>query len=144
MKSKLILCLLLTLPAVARAQFNFKTNNGTITITGYTGGGGAVVIPGKISGMPVTSIGDWAFWGCTNLADLTIPNTVSKIGDDAFVWCTSLTNLTMGDSVASIGRFALWQCSGLTGVTIPNSVTNIGGWAFKNCTNLKGVCFKGN
>ena len=38
--------------------YTYTTNNGTITITGYTGPGGAVTIPGTINGLPVTSIGD--------------------------------------------------------------------------------------
>ncbi len=56
--------LLLTLPAVVQAQFNYTTNNGTITITKYTGSGGDVTIPDTINGLPVTSIGDGAFSRC--------------------------------------------------------------------------------
>ena len=54
---RLLLLLLLTLPAVGKAQFNYTTDNGAITITGYTGPGGAVTIPDTINGLPVTSIG---------------------------------------------------------------------------------------
>ena len=57
----LLLLLLLTLPAVVQAQFTYTANNGQITITGYTGSGGAVTIPGTIDGLPVTSIGGYAF-----------------------------------------------------------------------------------
>ena len=55
------LLLLLALPAAVQAQFTYTTNNGAITITGYTGPGGAVTIPSTINGLPVTSIGDQAF-----------------------------------------------------------------------------------
>ena len=41
----------------AQAQFNFTTNNGEITITGYTGSGGVVLIPGSTNGLLVTTIG---------------------------------------------------------------------------------------
>ena len=78
------LLLLLTLPAAVQAQFTYTTNNGTITITGYTGPGGAVTIPSTINGLPVTSIGDWAFGDCTSLTSVTIPNSVTSIGTDAF------------------------------------------------------------
>src|SRR5687767_8739555 len=72
----LLLWLLLTLPAVVQAQFSYTTNNGTITITGYTGPGGAVVIPATINGRPVTRIGDQAFYYETSVTGITIPNSV--------------------------------------------------------------------
>ncbi|HZM02207.1 MAG TPA: hypothetical protein VFC44_04210 [Candidatus Saccharimonadales bacterium] len=56
-----LLAALLSLPAAAQAQFDFTTNNGTLTITNYTGNGGTVVIPSAINGLPVVSIGDMAF-----------------------------------------------------------------------------------
>jgi len=59
--------LLLALPAGAQAQFTYTTNNGTITITKYTGSGAAVTIPSTYNGLPVASIGDYAFYGCTSL-----------------------------------------------------------------------------
>ena len=58
------LLFLLMVPAVVQAQFNYVINNGAITITGYTGSGGAVTIPDTINGLPVTSIGYYAFGGC--------------------------------------------------------------------------------
>jgi hypothetical protein len=65
-KPGLIAAVLIFLPIVGEAQFNFTTNNGAITITKYTGGG-AVTIPSTISGYPVTSIGEDAFYDCTSL-----------------------------------------------------------------------------
>src|SRR5258708_15303861 len=79
-----LMLLLLTLPAVVQAQFNYTTNNGTITITGYTGPGGAVVIPETINGLPVTRIGDYAFYLKTSLTNLTIRNSVTSVGYGAF------------------------------------------------------------
>jgi hypothetical protein len=93
--TRLLPLLLLTLPAAVQAQYTYTTNNGTITITGYTGSGGAVDIPGTITGLPVTSIGYEAFRNCTSLTNVTIPNSVTSIGYGAFVWCTSLTNVTI-------------------------------------------------
>jgi len=102
----LLLWLLLTLPAVAQAQFNYTTDNGAITITGYTGPGGALAIPATINGLPVTRIGNYAFTDCTGLTSVTIPNGVTSIGLFVFYSCTSLTSVTIGNSVGHIGDSA--------------------------------------
>ena len=78
----------------------------------------------------VTSIGDWAFYNCTGLTSITIPNSVTSIGDSAFEACTGLTSVTIPDRVTSIGDRAFTFCSSLTSITIPNSVTSIGRSAF--------------
>ncbi len=120
-------------------DYLYETNNGTINIRFYIGPGGDVVIPGIITGLPVTSIGVQAFAGCTNLTNVTIPNSVTSIGDWAFLNCASLTSVTIPNSVTSIGFRAFSDCSSLTSVTIPNSVTNIGSGAFSGCTSLTSV-----
>jgi hypothetical protein len=91
----LLLWLLLTLPSVVQAQFNYTTNNGTITITEYTGPGGAMAIPATINGLPVTGIGDYAFSYNTSLTSITIPNSVTIIGDAAFFYCASLMAISV-------------------------------------------------
>jgi hypothetical protein len=130
----MLLLLLLTLPAVVQAQFSYVINNGTITITGYTGPGGDVTIPDWIpdttNGLPVTSIGDFAFQNNTNLTGITIGTNVTSIGTGAFAGCKGLTSVTIGTNVTSIGEGAFYYCTGLTSATIGNSVTNIGKSAF--------------
>ena len=135
----LLLLLLLTLPAVVQAQFNYTTNNGTITITGYTGPGGAVAIPDTIDGLAVTRVGNQAFYGKTSLTSVTIPNSVTSIGEFVFSSCPSLTNVTIPNSVTSIGNAAFSSCLSLTSVTIPNSVTSMGHFMFYSCPSLTSV-----
>ncbi len=97
------------------AQFTYTITNDTVTITGYTGAGGAVTIPSTLNGLPVTSIGDRAFYQCTNLTSVTIPDCVTSIGDYAFFYCTSLTALHFGGNAPSLGGSSVF--TGDTGAT---------------------------
>ena len=87
----------------------------------------------------VTSIGSYAFEGCSGLTSVEIPNSVTTIGYAAFRNCSGLTSVVIPNSVTSIGDFAFSGCSGLTSVVIPNSVTSIGNEAFCDCSGLTSV-----
>ncbi|MBQ7353780.1 MAG: InlB B-repeat-containing protein, partial [Clostridia bacterium] len=99
-----------------------------------------VIIPETYNGLPVISIGSYAFYNCTSLTSVTIPNSVTSIGDHAFHWCTSLTSVTIPNSVTSIGDYAFHLCTSLTSVTIGNSVTTIGSYAISGCISLVIYC----
>lgn len=134
------LLLFLTLATAAPAlDFDYTTDSGSVTITGYTGAGGAVTIPGTIAGLPVTGIGGYAFDSNTRLTSMTIPNSVTDIGNMAFYGCSGLTNASIGDRVNSIGNSAFSGCGSLASVTIPDGVTRIGAYAFKACASLANV-----
>jgi hypothetical protein len=133
------LLLLLTLPAALQAQFNYSTSNGTITITRYTGSGGAVTIPSMTNGLPVTCIGDLAFTDSYGVTSVTVPNSVISIGDGAFWTCTNLTSVTISNGVTSIGNYAFEGCTSLPSVTIPASDTNVGDAMFVECSSLTAI-----
>jgi len=98
---------------------------------------GSVTIPESVTyngkTYSVTSIGYDAFWGCSWLTSVVIPNSVTSIGGEAFYGCSGLTSVTIPNSVTSIGYQAFYNCSGLTSIEIPNSVTSIGDDAFGGC-----------
>jgi hypothetical protein len=73
--------------------YGYTANAGAITITAYSGSGGAVTIPSTINGLPVASIGQYAFASSSNLTCITIPATVTNIGEYAFFDCASLTGV---------------------------------------------------
>ena len=110
----------------------------------------------------VTNIGDYAFSGCTGLAEIAIPDNVTvlshavfdgcsnlataklpanatAIGDYAFQSCIALTEIVMPESVASIGNCAFNGCSNLASAKLPTEASYIGECAFKNCSSLESV-----
>ena len=115
----------------------------TYRTTSYNSYSGSVIIPSSVlyygKQYSVTSIGYRAFYGCSGLTSVSIPESVTSIGEYAFCNCSSLTSVTIPNSVTSIGSSAFSYCSGLTSVTIPNSVTSISDWAFSNCSNLTSI-----
>ena len=87
----------------------------------------------------VTSIGDRAFSGCSDLADIVIPNSVNSIGYCAFWNCRSLTDIVIPDGVTSIGDEVFSDCESLSNLVFPNSITSIGESAFSGCESLSSL-----
>ena len=98
-----------------------------------------LVIPVTVDGLRVTSIGERAFEGNSNLWSVVIPEGVTDIGETAFLSCDSLSKVEIPNSVINIGRYAFMLCDSLSEVEIPNSVTNIGMCAFSYCRSLNKV-----
>jgi hypothetical protein len=158
-KGKMKTAYRLTLAVVALAIFNlytivlqgqdytYTTNNGTITITGYTGPGGDISIPSVISGLPVSTIYFNAFRNCNSLTIVVIPDGVTNIFDLAFAGCISLRSITIPNNVTMIHGATFWGCTSLTNVILPESVTLIASaylfkdytGAFEGCTSLPNI-----
>ena len=90
-------------------------------------------------GSGVTTIGDYAFSGCSGLKSITLPDSLTSIGDGAFLLCDGLTSITLPDSITSMGIAVFQYCRSLTSITIPDSLTTIGDGAFLGCGSLTSI-----
>ena len=146
---------------VAAATNTFYFNPTTGTITKYIESDTVVVIPSKINGVTVETIGhgafersavtsvtvpdsvtailDRAFANCFQLTNISIPNSVTSIGFSAFEHCTSLKSITLPSSLRNISMFLFHNCSQLTTIQIPDSVLSIQDYAFGNCISLETI-----
>ena len=146
---------------VAAATNTFFFDPTTGMITGYNGTDTVVVIPSKINGITVETIGhtafryssvtsvtipdsvtfisDSAFAYCFNLTNISIPNSVTAIGSFAFEGCTKLESITLPSSLLTISEFLFYDCSQLTTIHIPDSVSSIRTYAFYNCGKLETI-----
>ena len=93
--------------------YSLINNKTEYEISGYTGTPDVVDIPSTYNGKSVTSIGSDAFYECTSLTSVVIPDSVTSIKQAAFMHCTSLTSITIPDSVTSIGGFVFSGCTSL-------------------------------
>lgn len=121
-------------------DFTYTTDReGFITITGYHGDGGTVVIPSVMEGGTVTTIGENVFYDCVNLKKISIPESVINIGRGAFEGCSELTDITIPDGIVEIEDYVFADCSKLSSIAIPGGVTSIGQGAFWGCVQLTSV-----
>jgi len=127
--------------ALTSGDYTYTDNGTAVTITAYTGAGGAVTIPDAIGGRPVTSIGNAAFYQKSSVTSVAIPRSVTTIGNYAFSLCTVLTSVTIAtpSSLVSLGANAFENCTALSGMSIPSGVTTLGNDIFGGCTSLASI-----
>ncbi len=87
----------------------------------------------------VTTIGNYAFYQCGNLASISIPDSVNSIGEGSFEDCAKLVNIDIPDNVTSISYSAFASCLSLTSIDIPDGVNTINGSVFLDCSNLTNI-----
>jgi len=118
-------------------SYQYTTQQGQATITGYSGTGGSIIIPSQLGGNPVTIIGSHAFLGNDSLTHVVIPDTVTTIDLGAFAFCSNLQVVLLGNSLVSIMERAFSDNTSLASIVIPASVTYIGSSAFLGCSGLQ-------
>ena len=91
----------------------------------------------------ITSIGNYAFHSCTNLALTSLPSGVTSIGTYVFHSCTNLALTSLPSGITSIGTYAFYGCTKLALTSLPSGITSIGTYAFRGCTGLTTLTFLG-
>lgn len=127
--------------ACAKTSGDFEysvLDDGTAQIKKYRGSATDLTIPSQIDGYTVTYIGFEAFFKCSSLKSVKIPNSITNIGASAFQNCESLKSVKLPNSITVIEDEVFQDCTSLKSITIPNSVTTIEYEAFCN-TSLKSI-----
>lgn len=123
----------------------YSEGENSVTITGFIYSGYvSLILPELINDKPVTSIGDMAFYNCTSLKYVDIPDSVTYIGNNAFSFCTRLETVELSQNVATIGSQAFSTCLSLASIDIPDSVNSLGIQAFGDCSNLSSAKLPNN
>lgn len=130
-------------PVYDDGTFQYKVlGDGTVSIVGYSGSGGNIVIPSTYDAgagdVAVTEIEALAFYFETTLTSVVIPSSVKTIGSGAFSYCSNLTDVTLSEGLLQIDNSAFSRC-GITAITIPSSLELIGDEAFDQCSDLSSV-----
>ena len=128
--------------------YAINCNATSVTVTGYNDScTGSLTIPSIVTyngtQYNVTHIGVRAFYNCSGLTSVTLPNSITVIEDYAFGSCSNITNrINLPDSLSSISNGAFYYCSRISGaINIPNSTTYVGKKAFYHCDNISIVIF---
>ena len=123
--------------ALNDGTFTYELVDGSYTITKCDVTASVSKVPELRNGYAITAIADGAFLGCTNIASLTIPESVKSIGVQAFAGCTSLSKVHLPSRLTEIPEACFMTCISLETVELSDNVTMIGENAFYGCTNLK-------
>ncbi len=126
--------------AFDKPEVETTISSGSVKVTGYySWTPSELTISSSYGGYSTSSIDDAAFYGCSGLTEITIPNSVTSIGSGAFKNCTNLSYVSLPSYITTIEDETFKGCTSLEDIGIPSSVTSIGDEAFKGCTSLEDV-----
>lgn len=127
-------------PAAPESDFTWDgLADGTVTITGYTGQGGLVVVPATLGGRTVSAIEANAFANNMSLTGITLPDTVQSIGFCAFDGCMVLEEVGLPKGLTAIDSYAFSGCSELRSVRLPAGLSDLGEGVFGYCSGLEEI-----
>ena len=92
----------------------------------------------------ITTIGDSAFAGCSNLALTSLPSGIISLGSQVFQDCTKLALLELPSGITSLGLQAFLGCKNIVLTSLPNGITSIGNFAFNDCISIKSLVLGSN
>ena len=120
------------------ADFSFILSGNGYALTGYSGTDTEVTVPAEYMGKAVTIINSRAFYDCSFITKITLPDTIKEIGNSAFGYCTSLQTIEIPACTRILDSVFI-GCTSLEEVTLPNGLISIGGNLFTNCNSLNKV-----
>ena len=124
--------------------YSLAINDEGYVLTGYAGDEAEIVIPARIGGIPVVSIGLKCFAGNTAITSAVIPEGIRTIGNQAFEGCSRLRSITLPATLETIGYYAFGNCLALNDVTLPQGLKRIDEGAFVQCTSLTSIVIPGS
>ena len=113
-------------------------NDGTWEVFG-TSAQKSVVIPSQVDGIPVTRIGNSAFAHWSSMRSIEIPESIVSMGEYAFYFCIGLENISLPEGITHIPDYAFAHCSFMNSIDIPASITSIGENSFLYCSELESI-----
>lgn len=125
-------------------ELQYTVINGEATITGFSGQPESIVIPPELEGAPVTEIRDNAFYKCSSLREIVLPEGLQKMGHHCFFECTSLEKIIIPDSVSETGMGCFEGCTSLEEIILPEKLTILPESCFRDCPSLKSIILPQN
>ena len=142
-------------------DWEWITEDGYVTITGYKGADTIVTVPNSINGIPVKKLcsnnnyksiwkesicsGEYIYYNCHNvltqktITKVIISEGIEEIGEGAFLATLNLSEIVIPDSIINISDKAFVWCTSLTNIKLPDTVNTIGDDAFDGCTSLTNI-----